>query len=160
MTDSIIQYDEMVQSALIGVVKDILIDTAENGLPGEHHFYITFQTTHPDVKIPDYLKERYEEDMTIVLQNQFWDLSVSENYFEIALSFNRNKEHLLIPFDSLLGFFDPSVDFGLHFNSDVDTNIEIADASELPPTQADLDNDTRMVEKDNIVALDNFRKKK
>lgn len=160
MTDSIIQYDEMVQSALIGVVKDILIDTAENGLPGDHHFYITFQTTHPDVKIPDYLKERYEEDMTIVLQNQFWDLSVSENYFEIALSFNRNKEHLLIPFDSLLGFFDPSVDFGLHFNSDVDTNIEIADASELPPTQADLDNDTRMVEKDNIVALDNFRKKK
>ncbi len=160
MTDSIIQYDEMVQSALIGVVKDILIDTAENGLPGEHHFYITFQTTHPDVKIPSYLKERYEEDMTIVLQNQFWDLSVSESFSEIALSFNRNKEHLLIPFDSLLGFFDPSVDFGLHFNSDVDTNIEIADVSELPPTQADLDNDAEMVEKDNIVALDNFRKKK
>lgn len=160
MTESIIQYDEMVQSALIGVVRDILIDTAENGLPGEHHFYITFQTTHPDVKIPSYLKERYEEDMTIVLQNQFWDLSISESHFEISLSFNRNKEHLIIPFDSLLGFFDPSVDFGLHFNSDVDTSIEIADSDDLPPTQDDLDNDEEMVEKDNIVALDNFRKKK
>lgn len=160
MTDNIIQYDEMVQAALIGVVKDILIDTAENGLPGEHHFYITFQTTHPDVNIPSYLKKRYEEDMTIVLQNQFWDLSVSENFFEISLSFNRNKEHLIIPFDSLLGFFDPSVDFGLHFNSDTDANIEIIETDDLPPTQDDLDNDKDMIEKDNIVALDNFRKKK
>ncbi len=160
MTDSIIQYDEMVQSALIGVVRDILIDTAENGLPGDHHFYITFQTTHPDVVIPKYLKERYEEDMTIVLQNQFWDLKVSDAYFGISLSFNRNKEHLRIPFDSLLGFFDPSVDFGLHFNSEVETTIEVADTEELPPKQEDLDTGEEVVEKDNIVALDNFRKKK
>lgn len=160
MTDSIIQYDEMVQSALIGVVRDILTDAAENGLPGDHHFYITFQTTHPDVKIPDYLKERYEEDMTIVLQNQFWDLSVSDSFFEISLSFNRNKEHLLIPFDSLLGFFDPSVDFGLHFNAEVDSNIEIVDTEDMSPSPEDINNDEELVEKDNIVALDSFRKKK
>ena len=96
MSDDIINYDEMVQVALIGVVRDILIDTKKNGLPGEHHFYITFQTTHPDVKIPPYLRERYEEDMTIVMQNQFWDLLIDDEHFEISLSFNRNKEHLFV----------------------------------------------------------------
>ncbi len=164
MTDSIIQYDEMVQAALIGVVRDILTDTAENGLPGEHHFYVTFQTTHPDVNIPSYLKERYEEDMTIVLQNQFWDLVVDEKHFEISLSFNRNKEHLYIPFDALLGFFDPSVDFGLHFNSDVDTNIDSAELEELKEEAATTSEESPLEEeaspRDNIVALDAFRKKK
>ncbi len=161
MTDSIIKYDEMVQAALLGVVRDILTDTAENGLPGEHHFYITFQTTHPDVKIPDYLKKRYEEDMTIVLQNQFWDLHVDEDHFEISLSFNRNKEHLYIPFDSLLGFFDPSVDFGLHFNSDVESNLEVGDFEEvLEETVIEEKTNDTNAPKDNIVALDAFRKKK
>jgi len=161
MTDSIIKYDEMVQAALIGVVRDILIDTKKNGLPGEHHFYITFQTTHPDVKIPVYLKERYEEDMTIVMQNQFWDLLIDDDHFEISLSFNRNKEHLYIPFDALLGFFDPSVDFGLHFNSDVDTPIEVSDAAEYEekPIIEEVSKDSSE-DKDNIVTLDTFRKKK
>ena len=161
MTDSIIKYDEMVQEALIGVVRDILIDTEKNGLPGEHHFYITFQTTHPDVKIPTYLKERYEEDMTIVLQNQFWDLFIDDEHFEISLSFNRNKELLYIPFDALLGFFDPSVDFGLHFNSDVDTPIEISEAAEYeekPIVEEETKDSSE--DKDNIVTLDTFRKKK
>lgn len=162
MTDSIIKYDELVQAALIGVVRDILIDTAENGLPGEHHFYITFQTNHPGVKIPDYLKERYEEDMTIVLQNQFWDLFIDDEHFEISLSFNRNKELLYVPFDSLLGFFDPSVDFGLHFNSDAEPLVEMAEKEEedtaepiTPKKKAE-----KQDEKDNIVTLDTFRKKK
>lgn len=167
MTDGILKYDEMVQAALIGVVRDILKDTAEHGLPGEHHFYITFQTTHPDVKIPPYLRERYEEDMTIVLQNQFWDLHIDEEHFEISLSFNRNKEHLYIPFASLLGFFDPSVDFGLHFNSDAEATVEIAEISEVEEAE-ELENlqndDGPMAEnspaKDNIVTLDTFRKKK
>jgi|TARA_R110002096_G_scaffold415163_1_gene616704 uncharacterized protein len=164
MSDGIIKYDEMVQAALIGVVRDILKDTQKNGLPGEHHFYITFQTTHPGVKIPTYLRERYEEDMTIVLQNQFWDLLIDDEHFEISLSFNRNKEHLYIPFDALLGFFDPSVDFGLHFNSDVEATVEIAEADvvedstlqEVQDSSAEKDN----AEKDNIVTLDAFRKKK
>ena len=142
MTDSIIKYDEMVQTALIGVVRNILIDASENGLPGDHHFYITFQTAHPDVKIPTYLKERYEEDMTIVMQNQYWDLFIDETHFETSLSFNRIKEHLYIPFDALLGFFDPSVDFGLHFNSEVDANLDIVDHAEPSeiPINIDYDN--------------------
>ena len=163
MTDSIIKYDEMVQTALIGVVRDILFDTVENGLMGEHHFYITFQTNHPDVQIPTYLKERYEEDMTIVLQNQFWDLSVDDKHFEISLSFNRNKEHLYIPFEALLGFFDPSVDFGLHFNADAEATVEISEPEEKEILEAEKTESAEQppsIEKDNIVALDAFRNKK
>lgn len=167
MTDGTIKYDELVQAALIGVVRDILIETAENGLPGEHHFYITFQTNHPDVRIPTYLKERYEDDMTIVLQNQFWDLFIDDEHFEISLSFNRNKEHLYVPFDALLGFFDPSVDFGLHFNSDAEAPVEMAEKEEktaIPVVEEEpaekTDETDEKDEKDNIVALDTFRKKK
>lgn len=162
MTDETIKYDEMVQDALVGVVRNLLVDTAKYGLPGEHHFYITFQTTHPDVIIPSYLRERYEEDMTIVLQNQFWDLKVEQDFFEIALSFNRNKEHLSVPFGALLGFFDPSVDFGLHFNSEIDATVEIAEAKEVEEvavTSADNTED-KNDEKGNIVTLDAFRNKK
>lgn len=163
MTDSIIKYDEMVQAALIGVVRDILVETAKSGLPGEHHFYITFQTKHPDVKIPDYLKERYEDDMTIVLQNQFWDLFIDDEHFEISLSFNRNKEHLYVPFDALLGFFDPSVDFGLHFNSDAEAPVEMAEKEDMtaaPVVEQKKADEPDEKDKDNIVTLDTFRKKK
>ena len=163
MSDDIINYDEMVQVALIGVVRDILIDTKKNGLPGENHFYITFQTTHPDVKIPPYLRERYEEDMTIVMQNQFWDLLIDDEHFEISLSFNRNKEHLSVPFEALLGFFDPSVDFGLHFNSDLETTIEFAETEVIGASTTKKVQDSAVkdnTKKDNIVTLDAFRKKK
>ncbi|MDG1858196.1 MAG: ClpXP protease specificity-enhancing factor SspB [Emcibacteraceae bacterium] len=160
MTDTIIKYDELVQSALIGVVRNLLQDTIKHGLPGDHHFYITLQTNHPDVVIPPYLRERYEDDMTIVMQNQFWDLVVDEDHFEISLSFNRSKEHLYIPFDALLGFFDPSVDFGLHFNSEIDndSDIEIIEEDEIKDTIAVVEQEDGE-EKDNIVTLDAFRKK-
>lgn len=160
MTDNVIKYDEKVQAALIGVVRDILIETEKNGLPGEHHFYITFQTTHPGVKIPSYLKERYEEDMTIVMQNQFWDLYIDESHFEISLSFNRNKEHLYVPFDALLGFFDPSVDFGLQFNSDVDMPLEAPENIAVDDKIVTVEETGKTTEKSNIVTLDTFRKKK
>jgi hypothetical protein len=100
--------------------------------------------------------------MTIVLQNQFWDLKVEQDFFEIALSFNRNKEHLSVPFEALLGFFDPSVDFGLHFNSEIDATLEIAEAKEVEEvavTSADNTED-KNDEKGNIVTLDTFRNKK
>ncbi len=161
MTDGIIKYDEMVQAALIGVVRDVLIDTAEHGLLGEHHFYITFQTNHPEVVIPLYLKERYDDDMTIVMQNQFWDLFIDEEHFEISLSFNRKKEHLYIPFDALLGFFDPSVDFGLHFNADAETPLEApVQSTNEENIIIDEVKESSSTEKDNIVTLDTFRKKK
>ncbi|WP_321397891.1 SspB family protein [Emcibacter sp.] len=172
MSDTIIQYDEMVQNALLSVVRDILQRTAEEGLPGEHHFYITFRTDNPDVKIPPYLRERYPDEMTIVLQNQFWDLMADDEHFEISLSFNRKKEHLYVPLSALIGFFDPSVDFGLHFHSneldemddETESHVEydaetgsITGFSQKPDDSAGTEKNTD--DGDNVVTLDSFRKK-
>lgn len=115
MPDHKIPYDEMVQDALLGVVRQVLKDAAQQGLPGAHHFYIAFRTEFPGVDIPAYLKERYKEEMTIVLQNQFWDLKVEEDFFQVGLSFNQKPAMLTIPFAAVTGFLDPSVEFGLQF---------------------------------------------
>lgn len=156
MTDSIIQYDAMVQMALLSVVKDVLQNAANEGLPGEHHFYITFRTNHPTTSIPKYLKERYPDEMTIVVQNQFSNLVVDDAHFEISLSFNGKLEHLYIPFMALEGFFDPSVDFGLHFHA---TEVENDNAEELPAIVEAADNQEDDQNGDNVVTLDTFRKK-
>ncbi|WP_339862086.1 SspB family protein [Paremcibacter congregatus] len=155
MTDTAIQYDAMVQVALLSVVRDVLKRTIAEGLPGEHHFYITFSTNHPNVSIPPYLKERYPEEMTIVIQNQYSDLLVDDSHFEISLSFNGKLEHLSIAFPALQGFFDPSVDFGLHFHADEDEEALPPIVEETPETPAKSADD----EGDNVVALDLFRKK-
>lgn len=110
-----ILYDELVQDALLSVVRKVLSDTAKFGLQGAHHFYIAFRTDHPNVTMPAYLRERYKDEMTIVLQNQFWDLHVDDNHFSVGLSFNQKPAKLSIPFDALTGFLDPSVEFGLQF---------------------------------------------
>jgi hypothetical protein len=112
----LIRYDLLVQDALKGVVRKVLID-AKDGRPGEHHFYISFQTDFPGVRLSNRLREKYPQEMTIVLQHQFWDLNVTEHTFEVGLSFSGIPERLLIPFDALTGFFDPSVQFGLKFDS-------------------------------------------
>ncbi|PCI33479.1 MAG: hypothetical protein COB54_04035 [Alphaproteobacteria bacterium] len=156
MTDSIIQYDAMVQTALLSVVKDVLQNAAEEGLPGDHHFYITFRTNHPTTSIPKYLKERYPDEMTIVVQNQFSNLVVDDAHFEISLSFNGKLEHLYIPFMALEGFFDPSVDFGLHFHA---TEVENDNMEELPAIVEAADNQEDDQNGDNVVTLDTFRKK-
>jgi uncharacterized protein len=111
----LIRYDLLVQEALKGVVRKVLID-AKDGLPGEHHFYISFQTDFPGVRLSNRLRDKYPQEMTIVLQHQFWDLNVTEHTFEVGLSFSGVPERLLIPFDALTGFFDPSVQFGLKFD--------------------------------------------
>jgi len=113
----LIRYDLLVQDALKGVVRKVLIDAGKDGLPGEHHFYISFQTDFPGVRLSNRLREKYPQEMTIVLQHQFWDLNVTEHTFEVGLSFSGIPERLLIPFDALTGFFDPSVQFGLKFDS-------------------------------------------
>ncbi len=162
MTESIIQYDAMVQMALLSVVKDVLQNTAESGLPGDHHFYLTFSTRYPDVIIPDYLRKRYPDEMTIVVQNQFSDLVVDDNHFEISLSFNSKLEHLDIPFLALEGFFDPSVDFGLHFHaSDVnnDNSEDLPVAAEEEEIVADGGDTGNPGNPGNVVTLDMFRKK-
>lgn len=121
MAQDFIRYDLHVQDALRGVVRKVLADVARDGLPGDHHFYITFLTRHPGVRLSNRMRAEYPDEMTIVLQHQFWDLSVSETAFEVGLSFKGIPEKLVVPFDALTGFFDRSVDFGLRFETDLDT---------------------------------------
>lgn len=115
MAEDLIRYDIVIQDALRGAVRKILAEVIRAGLPGDHHFYIAFDTTAPGVRISPRLRERYPKEMTIVLQHQFWDLSVSEHVFEIGLSFGGIPEKLVIPFSAIKGFFDPSVQFALEF---------------------------------------------
>jgi hypothetical protein len=115
MPVDLIRYDLLAQDALRGVVKKVLTDIAARGLPGEHHFFISFHTRADGVKISDRLREKYPEELTIVLQHQFWDLMVGEESFEVGVSFNGIPERLTVPFAAIKGFFDPSVQFGLQF---------------------------------------------
>lgn len=122
-----IRYDILAQDALRGVIRKVLSEIAATGsLPGEHHFFITFLTNAPGVRISAFLKEKYIEQMTIVVQHQFWDMKVTESYFEISLSFSDKPEKLHIPFAAIRGFYDPSVNFELEFDT------EIADNDVLP----------------------------
>jgi hypothetical protein len=120
----LIRYDLLVQEALKGVVRRLLTDAAKDGLPGEHHFFISFRTDGPGVRIAQRLRDKYPQEMTIALQHQFWDLRVTEHTFEVGLSFNGIPERLLIPFDALTKFVDPSVQFGLRFALDEDEEEE------------------------------------
>lgn len=134
MAKDLIRYDLLVQDALKGVVRRILNDAARNGLPGDHHFYISFSTDFPGVRLSQRLREKYPQEMTVVLQHQFWDLGVTEHAFEVGLSFSGIPERLLVPFDAITGFFDPSVQFGLKFEIR-DETAEVSEASkpQLPP---------------------------
>jgi hypothetical protein len=111
----LIRYDLLAQDALRGVVRKVLSDVAKNGLPGEHHFFVAFDTRADGVKISSRMKAKYPEEMTIVLQHQFWDLDVGEDSFSVGLSFGGVAEKLVIPFNAIKGFHDPSVPFGLQF---------------------------------------------
>ncbi len=117
MSDDGLKYDRMVEDALRGVLKTALEHAAEPGLPGDHHFYITFRTTHPDVVIPDVLRARFPSEMTIVLQYQFWGLEVGPDAFAVTLSFSDVPERLTVPFEAVAAFADPSVRFRLQFDS-------------------------------------------
>ncbi|MBI3705310.1 MAG: hypothetical protein HY244_16045 [Rhizobiales bacterium] len=110
-----IRYDLLTQQALRGVVRNVLGDVAKKGLPGDHHFFIEFDTHAPGVRMSDRLRAQHPEKMTIILQHQFWDLAVDEQAFEVGLSFGGVTERLAIPFEAITGFYDPSVQFGLQF---------------------------------------------
>ncbi|MBO0343671.1 SspB family protein [Roseibium limicola] len=116
MAEDLLRYDILIQDALRGAVKKILAEVNRTGLPGEHHFYVAFETTAPGVRVSQRLKERYPQEMTIVLQHQFWDLNVGEHAFEIGLSFGGVPEKLVVPYSAIKGFFDPSVQFALEFD--------------------------------------------
>ena len=123
--DSLIPYDEIVQEALRAVVGRVLgqVEAAGGDLPGDHHFYITFKTSAPGVSIPSHLKARFPDEMTIVLQNKFWDLKVAADGFSVGLSFNSIPSKLDIPFSAITAFVDPAVDFGLQFQA-ADDDLE------------------------------------
>ena len=123
--EDLIRYDILAQEALRGVVKKVLQEVARTGLPGDHHFYITFDTQYAGVRMSGRMREKYPEEMTIVIQHQFWDLEATEQGFSIGLSFDNVPEALSIPFAAVRGFFDPSVQFGLQFEA-TDDDIESA----------------------------------
>jgi uncharacterized protein len=131
MPEDHIRYDILAQAALRGVVRTVLADAAKKGLPGEHHFKITFTTTAPNVTLSERMRERYPQEMTIVLQYQFWDLTVTEQSFEVGLSFGGVPERVGVPFDAITAFYDPSVQFGFQFELiDVATDDAAAKAGE------------------------------
>src|SRR5580692_4722186 len=109
-------YDALVDDALRGVVRRVLRQVCDKGLPGSHHFYISFRSTDPGVELPDYLRDKYPEEMTIVLQHQYWDLILTDEFFEVTVSFNKQQERIKVPFMALSAFVDPSVRFGLQFD--------------------------------------------
>ncbi len=125
-SEDLIRYDILTQDAMRGVVKKIITETAKVGLPGEHHFFVSFMTNFPSVRLSTRMRERYPDEMTIVIQHQYWDLKANETSFEIGLSFDDIPENLSIPYDAIKGFFDPSVQFGLQFdvNDELDEDAE------------------------------------
>jgi hypothetical protein len=138
----LIRYDLLAQDALRGVVRKVLTDVAREGLKGDHHFYVAFDTRAPGVRISDRLHGKYPEEMTIVLQHQFWDLTVTEQTFEVGVSFGGTPERLLVPFTAIKGFFDPSVQFGLQFEVTKDTSAPSQDvAAKTEPAAKKLAHD-------------------
>ncbi len=137
MAEDLIRYDILAQDALRGVIRKVLSEVARTGLPGEHHFFVTFATQAPGVRISSRLLAQYPEDITIVLQHQYWDLTVSEQSFEVGLSFSGVPERLLVPFSAIKDFVDPSVPFKLHFEVAarplVIADTESEDATAIPP---------------------------
>jgi hypothetical protein len=117
MATDYIRYDILAQAALRGVVRTVLADVAKKGLPGEHHFKITFATVAPGVRLSERMRGQYPDAMTIVLQHQFWDLTVDDDGFEVGLSFGGVPERVAVPFDAVTAFFDPAVQFGFQFES-------------------------------------------
>ena len=159
MAQDHIRYDILAQDALRGMIRKVLTEVAATGhLPGDHHFFITFLTSAPGVRISQALKDKYAQQMTIVIQHQYWDLKVTDTQFEIGLSFSDVPERLVIPFNAIVGFYDPSVNFELEF--DVAT-LDVEDEKPVEPT-TDSDESADKPSGDDgasVVSLDAFRKK-
>ena len=154
--DSLIPYDEIVQEALRAVVGRVLGEVEASGrLPGEHHFYITFKTGAAGVDIPRHLTERFPDEMTIVIQNRFWDLKVRGDGFEVGLSFNQAPAKLFIPFSAITGFHDPAVDFALQFHA----RSEEAGLDEHEEAENDAPAVAAVEDGSNVVSVDFKRKK-
>jgi hypothetical protein len=154
-----IDYGNLMHRAMRGLIQEVLVGVAKSGLPGKHHFFITFDTMHPDVEIADWLSDRYPGEMTIVIQHWFDGLEVTDEGFAVTLNFGDNPEPLYIPYDAIKTFVDPSVEFGLRFETqddEIDDNDDVEEApmdemAEPAPTQ-------QKSEQAQVVSLDSFRK--
>jgi hypothetical protein len=162
MPEDLMRYDQLAQNALRGVVREALLKVVKTGLPGDHHFYIQFNTRYPGVSIGERLLQRYPREMTVVLQHQFFNLEVSEERFSVELSFDNIPEKLVIPFASVKGFLDPAVQFGLQFDV-----VQVEDETsppKVPETRSKGDDEEKPDEAavddgPKVVSLDSFRKK-
>lgn len=159
-------YEQMVQESLRSVVRSALMQVAKSGLPGNHHFYISFRTDYPGVDLPDYLMEQYPEEITIVLQYEFWDLEVEDDCFYVTLCFNDIHERLTVPLQSIVSFVDPSVKFGLQFSPTIHEKVvpeklpvraKNVKSKSKANTQAPISEKAQ--DGSNVVVLDAFRKK-
>jgi hypothetical protein len=167
-----IRYDVLARDALRGVLRQVLTDAAEHGLPGDHHFYITFLSRADGVRLSPRLLSQYPEEMTIILQHQFWDLVVTPDRFEVGLSFGGVPERLVVPFSAIKSFLDPSVQFGLQFETaddaagalaadqpEAQSPAAIAPAAAVEPSATADDEPPKPSEGAEVVRLDRFRKK-
>jgi hypothetical protein len=159
MAQDFMHYDQMVQAAYRGIVRDALARAAKEGLRGAHHFYLVFRTHYPGVEISDALRSRYPLEMTIVLQHEYWNLTVQDDYFEVGLSFNKIAETLHIPFTAIRQFFDPSVKFGLEFQLDGPGGETEKAPTPSPPKAPESAQPASPPETGAVVSLDAFRKK-
>lgn len=162
MAQDHIRYDILAQEALRGVVRKVLGEVSRTGLPGDHHFFISFVTHAAGVRISPKLIGQYDKEMTIVLQNQFWDLKVTETGFEVGLSFDGINELLYIPYSAIKGFFDPSVQFGLQFEVADAADDEQSEAEDEPEHANEAENTDESAPEgsgEKVISLDSFRKK-
>jgi uncharacterized protein len=157
MTTSI-DYGNLMHRAMRTLIRQVLEGVAAHGLPGEHHFFITLSTHHPDVDMADWLRERYPDEITIVIQNWFENLAVDEDGFAITLNFGNRPEPLYIPFDAITTFVDPSVEFGLRFETHVEDDDEDADEDDEAPMEEGAVEDAAAPSTAEVVSLDKFRK--
>ncbi len=150
-----IDYGNLMHNAMRSLIQEVLTEVKNNGLPGEHHFFITFDTNHAGVEMASWLKDRYPTEITVVMQHWYDDLEVKDDGFSVTLNFGDTPEHLVIPYEAILTFVDPSVEFGLRF----ETNEENEDTDEQKPTVSKENNkDETKKETGQVVSLDNFRK--
>ncbi|QFT92850.1 Stringent starvation protein B [Roseovarius sp. THAF9] len=156
-----IDYGKLMHRAMRGLIQEVLCDVRDNGLPGAHHFFITFETTHPDAELADWLRERYPNEMTVVMQHWFDNLDVTDEGFTVTLNFGDSPETLYIPYDAIQTFVDPSVEFGLRFESqdESEEDDEEEDGDEAALDEQDIEAEDATKPRDaEVVSLDSFRK--
>lgn len=135
--ESEIDYTGRIQSAMLAMIRDLLFDVSQEGLPGEHHFYLTFATGHPGVELSAQLRQSYPDEMTVVLQNQFWNLEVNESHLAVTLRFGGVPERLLVPWEALVGFADPHANFGLRLTTESETEPDSDETASTGPKGED-----------------------